>query len=184
MPNYRRTRVAGGSYFFTVVTFERRPLLISAMARACLHRAWQDTRAKHPFSTDAISLLPDHLHCIITLPEGDSDYPKRWSMIEGLFTKYMQAAQALDRASAGSRARKREAVIWQRRYWEHLIRDEDDLRRHLDYIHFNPVKHGYVFRPADWEWTSLHRYVRLGWYDAEWGAQGQTGFDDDSEIGE
>ena len=120
-------------------------------------------------SSDAVCLLPEHLHCIWTLPEGDADYAVRWKNIKRLFTRSYLKQVGPGGARNASRQRRGEAAIWQRRFWEHTIRDEADLNRHLDDIHFNPVKHGLVQRVADWPWSSFHRYVRLGFYDREWG---------------
>ena len=153
MPNYRRARVAGGVYFFTVVTFERRPLFADAFARGCLRRAWRDARHRYPFATEALCLLPDHLHCIWTLPAGDHDFSRRWNLIKGLTTRLYRQSRVADRSS-----------LWQPRFWEHVIRDESDFHNHIDYIHFNPVKHGCAYRPGDWQWSSFRRYVRLGAY--------------------
>lgn len=171
MSDYTRARIPGGTYFFTLVTFDRRPILASPLARACLRDALRDTRAQQPFQLDAICLLPDHLHCLWTLPDGDADYSSRWNRIKGLFSKRYLAVNASHADPSPSRHRKGEATVWQRRFWEHCIRDADDLRRHLDYLHFNPVKHGHVSRATDWPWSSLARYVRLGWYDPAWGTQ-------------
>jgi len=171
MSDYTRARIAGGTYFFTLVTFDRRPILTSPLARACLRDALRDTRDHQPFQLDAICLLPDHLHCLWTLPDGDADFSGRWNRIKGIFSKRYLTAIASRADPNPSRRRKGEAAIWQRRFWEHGIRDADDFRRHLDYLHFNPVKHGHVSRATDWPWSSLARHVRLGWYDPAWGTQ-------------
>ena len=114
-------------------------------------------------------LLPEHLHCIWSLPEGDAAYPVRWKEIKRLFTKAYLARVGPGEERNESRLKQGEAAIWQRRYWEHMIRDEDDLRRHEDYIHYNPVKHGLVQQVADWRWSSFHRYVCMGYYEPDWG---------------
>lgn len=171
MPNYVRACLPGATWFFTVVTYGRDPLLTSTHALTCLRMALRKTRMHHPFRIDAICVLPDHLHCIWTLPPGENDFSLRWNMIKGLFTKqYLSTTGQRDECSA-SRQRKGEAGIWQRRFWEHLIRDETDFERHMDYIHYNPVRHGHVIRPLDWQWSSFHRYVRNGWYEHHWGAE-------------
>jgi putative transposase len=169
MPEYRRLQIEGGTYFFTVVTYSRLPILTALEARKLLRMAWLDVRERYPFTTDAVCLLPEHLHCIWTLPEGDANYSVRWKEIKRMFTKGY-----LDQIGPGemrndSRVRRGEAAIWQRRFWEHTIRDEGDLNRHRDYIHYNPVKHGLVKSVADWPWSSFHRFVRRGYYDAGWG---------------
>lgn len=150
MPNYVRSRVAGGTYFFTVVTRDRRPVLTDDACRGALRAAVLSTRQRWPFTVDAWVLLPGHLHCIWTLPSGDADFSKRWSA-----TKRM-TSQALGRS------------VWQPRFWEHSIRDESDLQRHMNYLHGNPVKHGYVPRAIDWPYSTFHRYVALGRYAADW----------------
>jgi putative transposase len=170
MPNYRRSYIEGATYFFTVVTFGRRPFLISALAREALRTAFDHVRARMPFQTEAICLLPDHLHCLWTLPPNDAQYPKRWRTIKETFTKRYLAGGGRDGPRNASRRRTGEAAVWQRRFWEHRIRDERDFRRHLDYIHFNPVKHGHVAKAEDWPHSTFHRYVRLGWYEADWGS--------------
>jgi putative transposase len=169
MPNYHRSNIAGGSFFFTVVTFDRQPILTGDIARRLLHKAWMDTNEHFLFITQAVCLLPDHLHCIWTLPEADADFSVRWKEIKRSFSH-----QYLNQIGPGgtrneSRQRRHEAAIWQRRFWEHALRDEEDLNHHLDYLHFNPVKHGLVTKAADWPWSSFHRFVKLGYYDAEWG---------------
>jgi putative transposase len=171
MPQYRRFYIPGGVYFFTIVTFDRKPILIQPAARELLHTAWVDTGKRFPFRTEAICLLPDHLHCIWRLPEGDADFSLRWREIKRLFTKWY-----LERIGPGgcrnvSRRKKGEAAVWQRRFWEHALRDPDDFNRHLAYIHFNPVKHGLVQRVKDWPWSSFHRYVAAGLIDSDWGGK-------------
>lgn len=168
MPEYLRSRVEGGTYFFTIVTYQRKPILTSDSSRHILHDAWIRTQERFPFETVAVCLLPDHLHCIWTLPQGDSDYSKRWKVIKEFFTRdYLdKIGPGLERSK--SRINRREATIWQRRFWEHTIDNEIDLEIHLDYIHYNPIKHGYVDRVVDWPWSSFHRFVRQGIYDFGW----------------
>jgi putative transposase len=169
MPTFRRAFVEGASYFFTVVTFDRLPILTEERCRKILHDAWLDVKGRFPFHTVAVCLLPDHLHCIWSLPEGDADYPLRWREIKRLFTKRYLVEVGPGGARNAARQKKGEAAIWQRRYWEHMVRDEEDKRRHVDYMHYNPVKHGLVERAADWEWSSFHRYVSMGYYETDWG---------------
>jgi putative transposase len=164
MPTFRRAFVEGASYFFTVVTFNRLPILTTHECRGMLHTAWLDVQGRFPFKTVAACLLPDHLHCIWKLPEGDAGYPVRWKEIKCMFTKNYIAKVGPGETRNNSRLQKGEAAIWQRRYWEHVIRDEVDLRHHLDYIHHNPLKHGLVHKVEDWPWSSFHRYVRMGFY--------------------
>lgn len=131
--------------------------------------AWKDVHKRFPFEVEAICLLPDHIHCIWTLPEEDEDYSRRWKEIKRLFTKGYLEEIGPGEYRNESRKKRGEAAIWQRRFWEHAIRDESDLSRHIDYIHFNPVKHGLVQAPRDWAWSSFHRYVKMGYYDPDWG---------------
>jgi len=128
-----------------------------------------DVRKRFPFTTDAVCLLPEHIHCIWTLPDRDINYSVRWKEIKRLFTKsYLEQIGPGDIRSE-SRVRRGEAAIWQRRFWEHTIRDQTDLNRHLDYIHYNPVKHELVQTVSDWPWSSFHRYVKTGYYETNWG---------------
>lgn len=168
MPEYRRIKLEGGTYFFTVVTYHRCPILIDATAREIFHTAWDDTRVRFPFETIAVCLLPDHLHCIWKLPDGDANYAIRWSLIKGLFSKEYQQKIGPGEERNASRINRKEAAIWQRRFWEHTIDGERDLENHFDYIHYNPIKHGLVDRAVDWKWSSFHRYVREGIYDRNW----------------
>jgi putative transposase len=163
MPNYRRNRVPGGSYFFTVNLDDRcSDLLVTKIDQ--LRSAVRIARTRQPFHIDAWVVLPDHMHCLWTLPPGDADFPARWQMIKATFSRCVPPAQ--DRRP--SLIRKRETGIWQRRYWEHTIRDEQDFGAHMDYIHFNPVKHGLASHPADWPFSSFRRCVALGIYPGDW----------------
>jgi len=162
---YRRSSVAGGTFFFTVNLADRRSRRLTDHIEL-LRRSVRKVRQSHPFEIMAMVVLPDHLHAIWRLPCGDYDYPLRWSLVKAGFSR------ALDREEhiGASRARKQERGIWQRRYWEHRIRDDADLVRHVDYIHINPVKHGYVTTPTDWPYSSLHRYIRRGLLPRDWAA--------------
>jgi putative transposase len=159
VPSYRRNFLPGGSFFFTVNLAERRSQLLTDNIEL-LRAVFRDTRRRHSFTIDAIAVLPDHLHAIWTLPEGDIDFSNRWSLVKAGFSRGVARGEEI----STSRARKRERGVWQRRYWEHTIRDEDDFARHVDYVHFNPVKHGHVRRVRDWPFSSFHRMVRLGVY--------------------
>ncbi len=163
MARYRRNFVPGGSYFFTVNLAERRLRLLTERVGA-LRAAFRYARSAHPFAIEAIVVLPDHLHAIWTLPEHDTDYSTRWRLIKAAFSRSLPRGERI----SASRAAKGERGVWQRRYWEHTLRDERDFTRHMDYIHFNPVKHGFVRRVADWPYSSFHRMVRLGVYPEDW----------------
>ena len=167
MPNYRRAWVPGGTYFFTVAIAERSTSLLVERIDD-LGASFRAAHAARTFVIDAIVILPDHLHCLWTLPEGDADYPVRWAHIK---TAFSRRVPKLERRRA-SRVMKRERGLWQRRYWEHLVRDEDDFRHHVDYIHFNPVKHGLVALARDWPYSSFHRFVRDRCYPMDWGMGG------------
>ena len=168
---YRRWRQPGGIYFFTVVTYGRRALLLSDGARPMLRRAIEATRAERPFELLAIVLLPDHLHTLWQLPPDDDDYSTRWRLVKSRFTRSLLAAGYADLPRSSSRRRRGEHTVWQRRGWEHLIRNEHDWKQHLDYIHYNPVKHDFVASPADWAYSTFSKYVRLGEYDEDWGCK-------------
>jgi len=164
MANYRRNFIPGASYFFTVNLADRRLRLLTEHVGS-LRTAFREVRARHPFTIDAIVILPDHLHAIWTLPEADADFALRWRLIKSTFSRALPRGERI----SPSRMEKAERGIWQRRYWEHTLRDETDLVRHIDYIHFNPVKHGHVTRVRDWPYSSFHRMVKLGTYPADWG---------------
>ena len=164
MTNYRRNRIAGATYFFTVNLAERsQSLLLDHIA--LLRGAFRYVRIQHPFTIDAIVVLPDHLHAIWTLAPDDSDFALRWRLIKTIFSRGLPRNER----RSTSRQAKHERGIWQRRYWEHLIRNEADFSRHVDYIHMNPVKHGLVKRVADWPHSSFHRYVKAGVLPVDWG---------------
>ena len=168
MRRYLRSRI-GHVFFFTVVTHDRRPILTSDLGRTALREAIRTARARQPFRVTAIVLLPDHLHAVWELPAGDTDYSTRWSRIKAHFTRRWADAGGPEAPVAESRKKKRERGVWQRRYYEHTCRDDADLKRCVDYIHVNPVKHRMAERVVDWPWSSFHRYVRLGEYSADWG---------------
>ena len=169
MPNYRRWYVPGGTYFFTVVTHERRPLFAEDGNRKRLGEAMQKIQSKRPFTDFAWVWLPDHIHCIWTLPAGDCDYSQRIGQIKETFTRSFLRAGGQEGAITANRVAHRERAVWQHRFWEHTVRDEDDLIRCVEYIHWNPVKHGYVKRPIDWPWSSFRRFVESGEYPRAWG---------------
>ena len=170
MSNYRRCFLCGGTFFFTVVTHRRQPILTSELGREKLRAAFDATREKLPFSIVAMVLLPNHLHTVWTLPSGDFDYSSRWQSIKSYFSHHYIAVNGREADLTPSRITRRERAVWQRRFWEHLCRDEDDLKRCVDYIHWNPVKHKLAARAGDYPWSSFHRYVRMGEYPVDWGS--------------
>lgn len=169
MPNYRRNYVPGGTYFFTLVAYERRRLFDLSACRQMLRASIQKQQELRPFQMVACVLLSDHLHCIWTLPPDDSDYSTRWGLIKEDFSRQFIAAGGDDGLRTLSRKRHRERAVWQRRFWEHTVRDEDDLQRCVDYIHWNPAKHGAAQQVKDWPWSTFHRFVEAGEYSADWG---------------
>lgn len=169
MTHYRRANLAGASYFFTVVTYQRRAFLCNEDVLKALRDAIEKTREKHPFTIDAWVLLPDHMHAIWTLPPDDADFANRWRLIKRHVTQTCGALLHQPNLMTASKTKHRESTLWQRRYWEHLIRNDDDYAKHMDYVHFNPVKHGLVKRVVDWQHSSFHRYVKQGDYSEDWG---------------
>jgi len=164
MPRYQRAHVPGGTFFFTVAIADRTDdLLVREVDR--LRQAYRSVTERYPFETLAICILPDHLHAMWSLPEGDADFSSRWSLIKAGFSRGLTSPGA----KSARQLSKREKGLWQRRYWEHAIRDERDYVRHLDYIHFNPVKHGLVSRVCDWPHSSFHQYVARGELPQDWG---------------
>ncbi|MDP2787597.1 MAG: transposase [Pseudomonadota bacterium] len=166
MPNYRRAHEGGATYFFTVVAYQRQRILLQPNVLDALRDAFRNVRQTKPFKLDAVVILPDHLHAIWTLPPGDAGFGARWGMIKRHVSKTVGASGA--EATTHSMKTRRELGFWQRRFWEHLIRDDDDYARHMDYIHFNPVKHGYVKSPADWQHSSFRKSVAQGIYPVGW----------------
>ena len=157
---FRRAVIPGGTYFFTVVTAHRYPVFSDGKAVVRLREAFLHVKAKRTFTVDAVVVLPDHLHCLLTLPDGDSDYATRWRLIKARVTQ----------THGSVRDRRTRRSVWQSRYWEHVIRDEEDFRQHVEYIHYNPVKHGYVRSPSEWPYSSFTRFVREGIHSEDWGS--------------
>jgi putative transposase len=182
MTDYRRANTEGGCYFFTIVTYDRRKFLTEPLARRCLREAWKETRQRSPFEVIAVCLLPNHLHCVRKLPEGDHDFSLRWARIKAGFTRRYLVAGGIECQQSISRTSRRERGIWQRRFWEHQIRDETDLRRHIDYTHYNPVGHGLVERVEDWPWSSYHRFAKTCAYPDQYWQTAQDGFKDLGEC--
>ena len=166
MPQYRRAKTKGAAYFFTVNCLQRGQAGILTDNIDLLRNSFRKVKLDHPFTVDAIVILPDHLHCIWTMPENDADFSKRWSLIKGNFSRTLP----MEKSEAISKSRKlrSERGIWQRRFWEHQIRDDFDYKNHMDYIHFNPVKHGYCERVGQWPFSSFHKLVRDGVYPPDW----------------
>jgi putative transposase len=168
MPEYQRFYLHGGTYFFTVVTYRRYPIFSNDASVKLLQDCFNSTIEKLSFRIDALVILPDHLHTIWTLPENDSDYSTRWKLIKALFSKRYNFIPV--KRLPDSRNSKGESGIWQRRFWEHHIRDNKDYERHCDYIHYNPVKHGFVKSPSEWTSSSFRDFVNNGFYDKNWGS--------------
>ena len=169
MPNYRRPNVSGGTYFITQVTYQRQSWLCHETARYALRIAINKVRVNYPFQIDAFVLLPNHFHCLWTLPPNDRDLSIRIRLIKSYVTKHYGAELETTRERSASRAKRKERNVWQRRFWEHLIRDEADFVRHCDYIHYNPVHHHCCQSPIDWPFSSVHRFIEQGWYSPDWG---------------
>ncbi len=168
MPEYRRAFVPGGTFFFTVVTARRRRFLCTPLARRLLREAIIATRRDLPFVIDAFVLLPDHLHCLWTLPDDDDDYSTRWARIKRTFTTTWLAAGGEQALVSARRTARHDRGVWQPRFWEHTVRDETDLERHMDYIHYNPVRHEYVRCPHLWPYSTFPRHVTLRRYAPDW----------------
>ena len=172
MSRYRRANTAGATYFFTVVTYQRRAFLCDEDVRDALKQAIHKVREKYPFTIEAWVLLPDHIHAIWTLPPNDANFALRWQLIKRYVTKVCGARLHNPQWMSASKTKHRESTLWQRRYWEHQVRDDADLQAHIDYIHYNPVKHGHAGLPALWPFSSIHRYIAKGWLSQEWGVEG------------
>ena len=176
MPNYHRNRVPGGCYFFTANLRDRRSTLLIdqiALLRECVRACLTEL----PFHIDAWEVLPDHMHCIWTLPSGDADYSGRWLLIKKRFSRSLPIFEPRSPVMIA----RAERGIWQRRYWEHTIRDDNDYVRHMDYVHFNPVKHGLVPAVTEWPHSTFRRAVAMGLYPAEWAPGGGAS---DGKFGE
>ncbi len=168
MTAYRRVRIDGGCYFFTVAIADRSSKLLTQHIEM-FYTALEQIKTRHPFVINAMVVLPDHLHCIWTLPDGDCNYSLRWQQLKGLFSRQLPKLEVVSE----SRKRKSERGIWQRRFWEHTIRDEADYINHINYIYFNPVKHGWVNAVKNWPYSTFHNDVQTGLYDINWGCDYQ-----------
>lgn len=171
MPDYRRPLFAGGTYFFTVNLLRRHGNDLLVREIDLLRQVVRDVRLRHPFIIHAWVVLPEHLHCVLELPAGDSDYALRWRLIKSGFSKGLPVSERRSLV----RQRRGERGIWQRRFWEHLIRDEADYRAHMDYVHINPVKHGLVKSVAEWPFSTFHGLVEQGFYASDWAGGREAG---------
>ncbi len=169
MSNYRRAKIAGGTYFFTVVTENRAPIFQNERAAKLLGRVLREAQQRWPFRVEAMVLLPDHLHAMWSLPRGDLAYSKRWGWIKKEFTQAYLRAGGTQQVVSSSRSDHRRSGIWQRKFWERCVRDEEEFATYLDYIHWNPVKHNHVTAPAAWPYSTFHRWVQAGHYHPDWG---------------
>ena len=163
--NYRRAWHKGGTYFFTVNCLQRKNNDCLVRHIALLRAVIAKVKLTHSFTIHAWVVLPEHMHCVIELPEGDADFAKRWMLIKMLFSR----ALPKNERRSGTRIQRRERGIWQRRYWEHLIKDEKDYQAHMDYVHINPVKHGLVKQVKDWPYSTFHKLVEQDIYPQDWG---------------
>jgi len=175
MTDYRRAYAPGATWFFTVNLAERQGNRLLVERIDSLREAFDYVKQRHPFRMDAAVVLPDHLHCIWTLPPEDADFSMRWNLLKGHFSRAIDKGERI----SISRAKRRERGLWQRRFWEHLIRNESDLNKHIDYIHWNPVKHGWVEQAADWPHSSFHKFVALGIYPENWAHNNEFDIDAD-----
>ncbi|MGB7328253.1 MAG: transposase [Rubripirellula sp.] len=178
MSDFRRYFVPGGTYYLTVVAYARRPILTTDLGRRFLRNAISSVRKRHSFSLVANVLLPDHWHLIMRLPSGDHRYSLRIKQIKSEFTALWLEAGLPEAEVTKSQRKRGERGIWQPRFWEHTVRDDEDLERCADYIHWNPRKHQLVDRVRDWEWSSFHRFVKIGHYNINWGGTTPCGVDD------
>ena len=169
MPDYRRLYVPGGTVFCTLVTYRRRPLFNEPQACKLLGEAMRDVRTQLPFQALSVVLMPDHMHAILTLPQGDGDYSTRWKRVKRELTLNWLAHGGSECHVTASQSRRGNRGVWQRRFYEHQVRDEDELAALCDYVHFNPVKHGHAKAPWDWPYSSFRRFVEAGHYTKDWG---------------
>ena len=169
MTDYRRFYIPNATWFFTVNLAERRNNNLLVENIDALRTAFRYVKQRRPFHINASVIMPDHLYCIWTLPSCDVDFSTRWNLIKGHFSRAISPGERISE----SRSKRRERGIWQRRFWAHLITDQDDFNQHVDYIHWNPVKHGLVKRIIDWPYSSFHQFVEQGIYTATWGYSGE-----------
>jgi len=180
MQRYRRDRTFGATYFFTVNTHRRQPLLTTDPFYQALKSSIKEVKTKYPFKIEAFVLLPDHLHCIWKMPENDADYNMRWSLIKRKVSQ--RCREYLHDQKSDSMKKRQEIGLWQRRFWEHRIRDDEDFETHVNYIHYNPVKHGYVKYVIDWPYSSFHMFVKQGVLSCDWASSVEFNGDVFGEI--
>jgi putative transposase len=168
MSEYRRNYIQGGTFFLTLVTYDRTPIFSNPVNIHKLRVATSTTRKEIPFEIVGAVILPEHIHFLWTLPPDDSNYSKRVGRLKVLFTQSFHGKNNLPQDVSISRQKHRESNVWQRRFWEHTIRDEEDFAKHLDYIHYNPVKHGLASCPHQWEYSSFNKWCDRGIYSAGW----------------
>lgn len=179
MPNYRRAHIRGGTYFFTVNTLNRQTFLLDDAIWDALRAGINLVRESYPFTIEAWVLLPDHLHCLWTLPTDDQGFSTRWLVIKRTVTQRCGDPLHCPELLTARRAQRQQSTLWQHRYWEHLIRDEHDYQRHVAYIHWNPVRHGYVQRAGDWPYSTLQKFVGKGVYSPDWRMDNSIAVDGD-----
>lgn len=184
MSHYRRKKVFGGYCFFTVFAYKRREFLTDDAVRPLLKEAFYDVRQKLPFKTHAFCLLPNHLHCLWQMPTESCDYSKRGSIIKRTFSKKYLAAGGEELQQSNSRRKKRESGVWQRRFWEHFIRDREDFYNHMHYIHYNPVKHEYCEHPEQWPYSTYQTYRDKIYHGFDWSCFTLDDFHDNIEFNE
>ena len=173
MTDYRRAYLTGATWFFTVNLAERRGNRLLIDKIDALRVAFAYTKQRRPFQMEAVVILPDHLHCVLTLPSGDADFSTRWNLLKGYFSRSIDKGERI----STSREKRRERGLWQRRFWEHCIRDQEDFNKHVDYIYRYPIKHGWAKQAADWPYSSFHRFVAKGIYPSNWGGHGEFDVD-------
>ena len=169
MSEYRRAYIPGGTFFFTAVTYNRTPLFSQPKNVTLLRQAVATVKSQMPFKFLGAVILPDHFHFIWSLPPNDTNYSKRLGQIKILFTRSLRGERSLPHNVSKSRHKRRESDVWHRRFWEHAILDEEDFAKHLEYIHYNPVKHGLVSCPHFWPYSSFSLWVQKGVYTDDWG---------------
>jgi len=184
MSNFKRYKSPGSTWFFTIVTYQRRRFLCDDRVRNALRDAIGKVQTKYPFSVEAWVLLPNHFHCIWSLPVGDSNFQLRIRLLKRFVTLSCSGFLHRDSISTESRRKRKESTLWQRRYWEHQIRSEKEFKHHMDYIHYNPVKHGFCQSPIEWPYSTIHRLTKEGNYPEGWAIDPDTGTNENQNFGE